>query len=202
VHADLDTLVIALYVTIDEPLGRRRGPGLPALGHLFPYLPTPSDYNRRLRQAGPWSPWPSGTSPRTPPAGATSCAWSPPPRCGRGHAGPGAGTAAAGPAHLTALSRTTAAGVRAIQKAAQARGDTAIFVPWLWPSRRAVYPRSGPGLAVPSAVPSEGVSGLVERISRACSAARVRLSPTKSRKRAAFSRRTAAGVPGPRMATP
>jgi hypothetical protein len=27
VRADLDTLVIALYVTIDELLGRRRGPG-------------------------------------------------------------------------------------------------------------------------------------------------------------------------------
>jgi hypothetical protein len=27
VHADLDTLVVALYVTIDELLGPRRGPG-------------------------------------------------------------------------------------------------------------------------------------------------------------------------------
>jgi hypothetical protein len=85
VHADLDTLVIALYVTIDELLGPRRGPGRPPklsdaelvclavaqvllgfgserrwlrfadrrLGHLFPYLPTASAYNRRLRRAGP-----------------------------------------------------------------------------------------------------------------------------------------------------
>jgi hypothetical protein len=85
VHADLDTLVIALYVTIDELLGPRRGAGRrpklsdaelvclavaqvllgfgserrwlrsagQRLGHLFPYLPTPSAYNRRLRRAGP-----------------------------------------------------------------------------------------------------------------------------------------------------
>jgi DDE family transposase len=85
VHADLDTLVIALYVTIDELLGPRRGPGRrpkltdaelvslavaqvllgfgserrwlrfagQRLGHLFPYLPTASAYNRRLRRAGP-----------------------------------------------------------------------------------------------------------------------------------------------------
>jgi hypothetical protein len=85
VRADLDTLVTALYVTVDELLGPRRGPGrkpklsdaelicLAAaqvllgfgserrwlrfagqrLGHLFPYLPTPSAYNRRLRRAGP-----------------------------------------------------------------------------------------------------------------------------------------------------
>ena len=84
-HADLDTLVIALYVTVDELLGPRRGPGRrpkltdaelvclavaqvllgfgserrwlrfadQRLGHLFPYLPTPSAYNRRLRRAGP-----------------------------------------------------------------------------------------------------------------------------------------------------
>ena len=84
-RADLDTLVIALYVTIDELLGPRRGPGRPPklsdaelvclavaqvllgfgserrwlrfaghrIGHLFPYLPTPSAYNRRLRRAGP-----------------------------------------------------------------------------------------------------------------------------------------------------
>ena len=84
-HADLDTLVVALYVTIDELLGPRTGPGrrpkltdaelvclavAPSLlgvtserrwlrlasqrlGHLFPYLPTPSAYNRRLRRAGP-----------------------------------------------------------------------------------------------------------------------------------------------------
>jgi Transposase DDE domain len=85
VHADLDTLVVALYVTIDEQLGPRRRPGRPPklsdpelvclavaqvllgfaserrwlrfaarrLGHLFPYLPTPSAYNRRLRRATP-----------------------------------------------------------------------------------------------------------------------------------------------------
>ena len=84
-HADLDTLVVALYVTIDDLLGPRTGPGRPPklsdaelvclavaqvllgfdterrwlrfasqrLGHLFPYLPTPSAYNRRLRRAGP-----------------------------------------------------------------------------------------------------------------------------------------------------
>jgi hypothetical protein len=83
VHADLDTLVIALYVTIDELIAPRRGPGRPPrlsdpelvclavaqvllgvsserrwlrvaaqrLGHLFPYLPTPSACNRRLRRA-------------------------------------------------------------------------------------------------------------------------------------------------------
>ena len=28
-HADLDTLVVALYVTVDELLGPRRGPGRP-----------------------------------------------------------------------------------------------------------------------------------------------------------------------------
>jgi hypothetical protein len=85
VHADLDTLVIALYVTIDEQRGPRDGPGRPPklsdaelvclavaqvllgiaserrwlrlasqrLGHLFPYLPTASAYNRRLRRAAP-----------------------------------------------------------------------------------------------------------------------------------------------------
>jgi hypothetical protein len=85
VRADLDTLVIALYVTIDDLLGPRRGPGRrpqlsdaeliclavaqvllgfnterrwlrfagQRLRHLFPYLPTPSAYNRRLRRAGP-----------------------------------------------------------------------------------------------------------------------------------------------------
>jgi hypothetical protein len=85
VHADLDTLVVALYVTVDELLGPRRGPGRPPklsdaelvclavaqvllgfgserrwlrfagqrLGHLFPYLPTASAYNRRLRRAAP-----------------------------------------------------------------------------------------------------------------------------------------------------
>jgi hypothetical protein len=84
VHADLDTLVIALYVMVDDLLGPRTGPGRrpklsdaelvclaiaqvllgcsserrwlrlagQRLGHLFPYLPTPSAYNRRLRRAG------------------------------------------------------------------------------------------------------------------------------------------------------
>ena len=83
-HADLDTLVIALYVMVDDLLGPRTGPGRrprlsdaelvclavaqvllgcgserrwlrlagQRLGHLFPYLPTPSAYNRRLRRAG------------------------------------------------------------------------------------------------------------------------------------------------------
>jgi hypothetical protein len=85
VRADLDTLCIALYVTVDELFGPRRGPGRKPklsdaelvclavaqvllgfgserrwlrfagqrLGHLFPYLPTASAYNRRLRRAGP-----------------------------------------------------------------------------------------------------------------------------------------------------
>jgi hypothetical protein len=85
VHADLDTLVIALYVMVDELLGPRRGPGRRPklsdaelvclavaqvllgcsserrwlrfagrrLGHLFPYLPNASAYNKRLRRAGP-----------------------------------------------------------------------------------------------------------------------------------------------------
>jgi Transposase DDE domain len=84
VHADLDTLVIALYVMVDELLGPRTGPGRrprlsdaelvclaiaqvllgcgserrwlrlagQRLGHLFPYLPTASASNRRLRRAG------------------------------------------------------------------------------------------------------------------------------------------------------
>jgi Transposase DDE domain len=83
VHADLDTLVTALYVTIDDRFGPRHGPGRKPkltdaeliclavaqvllgvdserrwlryagqrLDHLFPYLPTPSAYNRRLRRA-------------------------------------------------------------------------------------------------------------------------------------------------------
>ena len=83
-HADLDTLVIALYVMVDDLLGPRTGPGRrpklsdaelvclaiaqvllgcnserrwlrlagQRLGHLFPYLPTASAYNRRLRRAG------------------------------------------------------------------------------------------------------------------------------------------------------
>jgi hypothetical protein len=85
VPADLDTLVIALYVTVDELLGPRLGPGRRPklsdaelvclavaqvllgcsserrwlrlagrrLGHLFPYLPSASAYNRRLRRAAP-----------------------------------------------------------------------------------------------------------------------------------------------------
>jgi hypothetical protein len=85
VHADLDTLVIALYVMVDDLIGSRCGPGRPPklsdaelvcldvaqvllgcsserrwlrlvgrrLGHLFPYLPTASAYNKRLRRAGP-----------------------------------------------------------------------------------------------------------------------------------------------------
>jgi Transposase DDE domain len=85
VRADLDTLVIARYVMVDELLGPRRGPGRKPklsdaelvclavaqvllgsgserhwlrfagrrLGHLFPYLPTASAYNRRLRRAAP-----------------------------------------------------------------------------------------------------------------------------------------------------
>ena len=84
-HTDLDTLVIALYVMVDDLLGPRTGPGRrpklsdaelvclaiaqvllgcnserrwlrlagQRLGHLFPYLPTASAYNRRLRRAGP-----------------------------------------------------------------------------------------------------------------------------------------------------
>jgi hypothetical protein len=85
VHADLDTLVVALYVMVDDLVGPRRGPGRRPklsdaeliclavaqvllgcnserrwlrfarhrLGHLFPYLPSASAYNRRLRRAGP-----------------------------------------------------------------------------------------------------------------------------------------------------
>jgi hypothetical protein len=85
VRADLDTLVIALYVMVDDLVGPRMGPGRrprlsdaelvclavaqvllgfdserhwlrfagQRLGHLFPYLPTSSAYNRRLRRAGP-----------------------------------------------------------------------------------------------------------------------------------------------------
>jgi hypothetical protein len=83
VHATLDDLVIALYVTIDDLLGPRLGPGRrpklsdtelvclavaqvllgarserhwlrfahARLGHLFPYLPGQSGYNKRLRAA-------------------------------------------------------------------------------------------------------------------------------------------------------
>jgi hypothetical protein len=85
VPADLDTLVIALYVMVDDLGGPRLGPGRRPrlsdaelvclavaqvllgwdserrwlrfadrrLGHLFPYLPTPSADNKRLRRAGP-----------------------------------------------------------------------------------------------------------------------------------------------------
>jgi len=82
-RADLDDLVVALYVTVDELVGPRPGPGRPPklsdaelvclavaqvllgarserhwlrfaqtrLGHLFPYLPKQSGYNKRLRGA-------------------------------------------------------------------------------------------------------------------------------------------------------
>jgi len=85
VCAVLDDLAIAPYVTIDELLGKRLGPGRPPrlsdaelvclavaqvllgchserrwlrfvgrrLGHLFPYVPGQSGYNRRLRAAAP-----------------------------------------------------------------------------------------------------------------------------------------------------
>jgi hypothetical protein len=113
VHADLDTLVTALYVTIDDLLGPRRGPGRPPrltdaelvclavaqvllgfgserrwlrfagrrLGHLFPYLPTASAYNRRLRRAAGVVTWPLTSWPGAARAGGTTCAWSTPPRC-------------------------------------------------------------------------------------------------------------------------
>ena len=100
VHADLDTLVIALYVMVDDLLGPRMGPGRrpkltdaelvclavaqvllgvgserrwlrfagQRLGHLFPYLPTPSAYNQRLRRAGPLVALAMGDLARTPPA--------------------------------------------------------------------------------------------------------------------------------------
>ena len=83
-RTDLDDLVTALYVTIDDLFGPRLGPGHPPklsdaelvclavaqvllgarserhwlrfasarLGHLFPYLPRQSGYNKRLRAAG------------------------------------------------------------------------------------------------------------------------------------------------------
>jgi Transposase DDE domain len=88
VATDLDTLIVALYVQVDDLfrlVGVRRGPGRPPrlsdselaclavaqvllgcnserrwlrfahgrLGHLFPYLPGSSAYNRRLRAAYP-----------------------------------------------------------------------------------------------------------------------------------------------------
>lgn len=85
-HSELDTLIVALYVQVDDLfrlLGVRQGPGRPPrlsdselvclavaqvllscnserrwlrfahhrLGHLFPYLPQSSAYNKRLRAA-------------------------------------------------------------------------------------------------------------------------------------------------------
>ena len=84
-HADLDALVIALYVRVDDLLPTRQGPGRPQqitdaelialavaqmflavpndrkflafakwrLGHLFPYLPKQSGYNKRMRARAP-----------------------------------------------------------------------------------------------------------------------------------------------------
>jgi hypothetical protein len=87
VDTDLDTLIVALYVQVDDLfilLGGRQGPGRPPrladselvclsvaqvllgfhserrwlrfvgrrLGHLFPYVPQQSAYNKRLRAAG------------------------------------------------------------------------------------------------------------------------------------------------------
>ena len=54
----------------------------------------------------------------------------------------------------------------------------------------------GPGRYLAEIGSAAGGQGLVWRISRACSAARAMLSETKSRKRAMFSRRMAAGVLG------
>jgi Transposase DDE domain len=85
VLANLDALLTALYVRVDDLLPRRRGPGHPPritdaelialavaqmflgvpndrkflalagwrLGHLFPYLPQQSGYNKRLRALAP-----------------------------------------------------------------------------------------------------------------------------------------------------
>jgi hypothetical protein len=85
VRADLDTLLIALYVLADDLLPKRSGPGRPPrindpelvclavaqvlldrpnerkflrfarrrLGHLFPYIPKQSGYNKRLRALAP-----------------------------------------------------------------------------------------------------------------------------------------------------
>src|SRR5712691_13511765 len=84
-HAQLDDLLTATYVLIDDFLPPRRGPGRPPkitdaelitlavaqvlmalpndrqflalaryrLGHLFPYLPKQSGYNKRVRRLGP-----------------------------------------------------------------------------------------------------------------------------------------------------
>jgi Transposase DDE domain len=85
VHADLDTLLVALYVFADDFLPKRRGPGRrprisdaeivclavaqifldcpkerrflrlanKRLGHLFPYIPGQSGYNKRVRALAP-----------------------------------------------------------------------------------------------------------------------------------------------------
>jgi hypothetical protein len=85
VLANLDALLTALYVRVDDLLPKRRGPGHPPritdaelitlavgqmflgipndrkflalagwrLGHLFPYLPQQSGYNKRLRSLAP-----------------------------------------------------------------------------------------------------------------------------------------------------
>jgi hypothetical protein len=85
VHADLDTLLIGLYVFADDFLPKRRGPGRRPriseaeliclavaqvlldcakerrflrfahrrLGHLFPYIPNQSGYNKRVRALAP-----------------------------------------------------------------------------------------------------------------------------------------------------
>lgn len=84
-HADLDTLLIGLYVLADDLLPRRKGPGRKPrisdaeliclavaqvlldcskerrflrfarrrLGHLFPYIPNQSGYNKRVRALAP-----------------------------------------------------------------------------------------------------------------------------------------------------
>ena len=84
-HADLDTLLIGLYVFADDFLPKRRGPGRRPriseaeliclavaqvlldcakerrflrfahrrLGHLFPYIPNQSGYNKRVRALAP-----------------------------------------------------------------------------------------------------------------------------------------------------
>jgi len=106
VHADLDTLVIALYVTVDDLLGPRIGPGRKPmlsdaelvclavaqvllgccserrwlrfagqrLGHLFPYLPTPSATTAGCAGPRRWSPSPSRMWPPIPQAGMTNSA--------------------------------------------------------------------------------------------------------------------------------
>jgi hypothetical protein len=119
VHADLDTLCIALYVLVDDLFGPRLGPGrkpklsdaeLVCLAIAQVLLGFGSERrwlrfaNRRLATCSPtcrpprpttggcaaphpWSPWPSKTSPRTPRAGMTSCAWSTPRQCPAPHPG-------------------------------------------------------------------------------------------------------------------